>query len=349
MNIKNNPTCHAVVLCALGGFAAQQLHIPLPWMIGSMLAMALAKMSRVPVHPPRGGREVGQTIVASAIGLFFTPAVLHQVANIVGLMLLAGAASILIGYLSALPVARLAGVDRRTAFFASVPGGASEMVQLGTRYGAAADFVAMAQSLRLMLVVLIIPPLFAWSGASGSLSYAATSVGFAASGLAILFLLSGLGGLALMKMDGPTPWFLGPLLCSIAVSGSGHSLSSMPPALSGVGQCLMGCALGARFDRDFLARAPRLVGAAAIGIFLTMLLSALLGCGIGMLSGMPVPSMILATAPGGIAEMGVTAKVLGLGVPLVTAFHVTRLLILLTMTSPIFRATVYLNRRAKQL
>jgi hypothetical protein len=41
-------------------------------------------------------------------------------------------------------------------------------------------------------------------------------------------------------------------------------------------------------------------------------------------------------APGGIAEMCVTAKVLQLGVPLVTAFHVTRLAVLLVATAPVF-------------
>jgi hypothetical protein len=47
--------------------------------------------------------------------------------------------------------------------------------------------------------------------------------------------------------------------------------------------------------------------------------------------------MVLATAPGGIAEMCITAKVLQLGVPLVTAAHVTRVIILVTTTAPLFR------------
>ena len=34
--------------------------------------------------------------------------------------------------------------------------------------------------------------------------------------------------------------------------------------------------------------------------------------------------------------MGITAKVLKLGVPLVTAFHVTRVVVLLLLTAPLF-------------
>ena len=43
-------------------------------------------------------------------------------------------------------------------------------------------------------------------------------------------------------------------------------------------------------------------------------------------------------APGGIAEMCITAKVLQLGVPLVTAFHVTRVVVLLLVHGAAVRA-----------
>jgi uncharacterized protein len=73
-------------------------------------------------------------------------------------------------------------------------------------------------------------------------------------------------------------------------------------------------------------------------------LQALAACAIGgaacQFLRTPLPRMIgplLATAPGGIAEMCITAKVLQLGVPLVTVAHVTRVLILVTTTAPLFR------------
>jgi uncharacterized membrane protein AbrB (regulator of aidB expression) len=53
--------------------------------------------------------------------------------------------------------------------------------------------------------------------------------------------------------------------------------------------------------------------------------------------GLPTPTLVLAMAPGGIAEMCITAKVLQLGVPLVTAAQVTRVLVLITTTGPGFR------------
>jgi uncharacterized membrane protein AbrB (regulator of aidB expression) len=46
--------------------------------------------------------------------------------------------------------------------------------------------------------------------------------------------------------------------------------------------------------------------------------------------------MILACAPGGIAEMSITARTLQLGVALVTAAHVTRVLIIVSFAQPVY-------------
>ena len=55
-----------------------------------------------------------------------------------------------------------------------------------------------------------------------------------------------------------------------------------------------------------------------------------------VLVGQPPATLILGTSPGGIAEMAITAKVLQLGVPLVTAFQVCRLVAVLVLVAPLF-------------
>ena len=80
-------------------------------------------------------------------------------------------------------------------------------------------------------------------------------------------------------------------------------------------------------------------------IVLAMLLAAVFSVVVAWLTGIPVPSLVLATAPGGIAEMCITAKVLQLGVPFVTAARVTRILILINMTAPLYRIARHLAGR----
>ena len=117
--------------------------------------------------------------------------------------------------------------------------------------------------------------------------------------------------------------------------------------MSNAGQCLLGCALGSRFQPDFLRGAHRFVGAVALTVVLSIVLSAAFGAGLAWASGLEPATLVLGTAPGGIAEMCVTAKVLQLGVPLVTAFHVTRLVVLLLATPMVFvRARRWYRGRA---
>lgn len=48
-------------------------------------------------------------------------------------------------------------------------------------------------------------------------------------------------------------------------------------------------------------------------------------------------TLLLATSPGGIAEMSITAKLLQLGAPMVTAFQVCRLVAVLLLLEPLYR------------
>ena len=51
--------------------------------------------------------------------------------------------------------------------------------------------------------------------------------------------------------------------------------------------------------------------------------------------------MILAKSPGGIAEMALTARV-HLGLPIVTAFHVARMVAVVLVIGPLYRQSVRL-------
>jgi uncharacterized membrane protein AbrB (regulator of aidB expression) len=56
---------------------------------------------------------------------------------------------------------------------------------------------------------------------------------------------------------------------------------------------------------------------------------------IAVVMGLPIITAIVATSPGGIAEMAITAKVLGLGAPVVTAFHLVRLISVILLIRPL--------------
>ena len=147
----------AVALCAGTGAAFAVLRLPLPWMIGPLAAMACCNFAGTALRAPRGGREFGQIVIGTALGLYFTPLVAREVISYWPLLLLAGLFAVALGACAGWILSHAAGIDRTTAFFASVAGGAAEMTLLGERYGARPDHVALAQSLRILAVVIVVP------------------------------------------------------------------------------------------------------------------------------------------------------------------------------------------------
>lgn len=204
----------ALALCLAGGLAASLAHMPLPWTIGPLLAMAAGKLVGAGLHPPRGGRQAGQAIIGAALGLHFTPAVTDEVLTWAPLLLLAAMLALLIAWLCGRLLARLTGTDATTAFFASVPGGASEMAVLALRFGAVLERVALAHALRIMLVVLVVPAALAWAGMRGDEIAPPAAQRLSWPGLLLLFAAGAAAGYALYRLRVPNCWMFGPLLVS---------------------------------------------------------------------------------------------------------------------------------------
>jgi len=151
----------ALALCAAVGALFSWWKTPLPWMIGPLLAMAAGNFSGARLRAIPGSRQLGQLIIGTALGLYFTPVVAHNVASYWPLLVFAAFFAILVAWASGWFLSSVTDTDRTTAFFASVPGGAAEMAVLGERFGGRVDRIALAQSLRIgprPLVALFLVP-----------------------------------------------------------------------------------------------------------------------------------------------------------------------------------------------
>lgn len=338
----------ALALCAGAGALFAWLRLPLPWMLGPLTVMATCNFRGAGLRAPRGGREAGQVVIGTALGLYFTPAVAREVASYWQLLLLAGVFAILLGAISGWVLSRAAGVDRTTAFFASVAGGAAEMTILGERYGARPDRVALAQSLRILAVVVVVPSALTYSGAHGSDLYQPAALAIDWAKLALLLGIAASIGLLVNALGMPNAFMFGPLAVVIALTVNEVHFSSLPSVLSNAAQVVLGCALGSRFESRSFEAAPRFLAAVLASVAAAMAIAAGFAVLLAWGSGLPVATLVLATAPGGIAEMCITAKVLQLGVPLVTAAHVTRVLVLITTTGPTFRVVRALRSRFRR-
>jgi membrane AbrB-like protein len=155
------PAAKGLAIAFVAALGCVEIHAPLPWMIGPLVAVAASRSAGMDCRAPAGARQCGQWIIGTALGLYFTPDVAQLVLRIGWSLLVAALFELALGYFCGYMLARTAGIDRTTAVFASVPGGAAEMTVPGERYGARVDEVAAAQSLRSILVVIVIPWIFA--------------------------------------------------------------------------------------------------------------------------------------------------------------------------------------------
>ena len=334
------------------------LNAPLPWMIGPLLASAALAMSGGPAASWTPLRNTGQWVIGTALGLYFTPQVVALIASLWWAIALNIVWALALGFgfgrwlhwlHAARPTAplaadsgwrtrfRVAGLTRHTTYFAGPIGAASEMTLMAERYGARTDLVASSHSLRVLLVTLIIPFGFQWAGLQGLdvSPQAASLVDWA--GLGLLALVTGLGCGAMVLLGRTNPWFIGALTVSVLLTANRVDLSSIPQPLVNAAQLVIGVSLGVRFTRDFVHLAPRWLGSVAVASLAMLLLCAGFAWMLAKMAGLHWATMLLATSPGGIAEMAITAKVLQLGVPLVTAFHVTRLAAVLLLAEPLYR------------
>jgi membrane AbrB-like protein len=319
-----------------GALGALWLNIPVPWMIGPVTATALLQLSGLDLSVPPPARPFGQWAIGTGLGLYFTPVVFAELLHYAPAILVGATFALILGTLTGRVLAKLAGIDAGTAYFAAMPGGASEMVNLAERFGSRVDRVAAAHSLRIILVVLVVPAAFVLSGVHGFDNRGLAHHSYNPMGLLALALASAAGAMAWRRLNQPNPWVVGPLLVVAALTGAGVELSSLPHAISAVGQLCIGVSLGCRFTPEFFRTAPRFVAAVMITTVGMLVIAAGFGALLGWLSGLPIAPVVLGTAPGGIAEMCITAQALQLGVPLVTSFHVIRMLAVVVLCGPLY-------------
>lgn len=327
----------------LAAFFCRWLDTPLPWLIGPLFASAALRIAGVDLCCPVAARAAGQWAIGTVLGLYFTPAVLAVVAARAGYIAGAVAFALALGCLCAWLLKRLADVSAATAFFSMALGGASEMAVQGERHGAAAQHVAAAQGVRLMFVVSFLPfVLRYWSGhgmpplpAVAAAAPLASPAALGAFGL--LAAATCAAGWLMWKRGVPNAWVLGPLFGAGLLAAAQVPVGGVPEWMVRSGQLCIGLSLGTRFTPGFLHTAPRFMAAVAACTATALGLAALFGLLLAKIGNLHPATALLATSPGGIAEMALTARALYVEVPVVTAFHVCRMVVLVLAVGPAFR------------
>ncbi len=329
-----------VAVLALGaavGLCAQRIRMPLPFVLGSLVATAALGIAGWPVIGVRRLRPGAQFVIGSAIGIQFTHAIVARLVLLLPLIVGAGLLAIAVCACASAFLIVAGGLDRKTAFFATSPAGAADMANIAARYGGEPEPIMVAQTIRVVMTVMAAPFLVIHFANDGQFHLVDQAVVMGWPSLALLAMWAGAGGFLMSRTPFPNGWFMGPLLACAVLGIAGLVDGRVPNILVNVSQIVVGCSLGAQFRREFVTRLARMVAASATSIVLVLTIMAVAAIGLAYAFSLPVGALALAFAPAGMAEMTLTGKVLGLDAALISGFHTVRIIMVMGLVVPTFK------------
>ena len=308
------------------------LDTPIPWMVGPMIAIAAINLMGVRVHAIPYSRQMGQVILGSAVSLYFTPPVVAALGANIGAILLATLAAFVIG-----------------GMYAGLAGGLmASMDPLAQKYGAQVPPVAVTHSLRVAIVVIVIPFALTYGGVPIEVSPYKPQLPFNLP-ILVIWLAAGFAiGEISERMRLHNGYMMMPIFLGAALTIGGVELSSVPSWMTDFAQLMFGLILGERYERAFFARHRLFIPFALINSVFILVASIAVALGLAWAFDLSAATMIIATAPGGLAEMAITAQALQVGVPMVIAFHLFRIVIVNMGTQFIYNGFMLLRSRFRK-
>lgn len=337
-------------IAVIGGFFMDFINAPLPWTLGPITAVSLASLILGRTFRwPLGIRNTALILLGYAMGRSFTIETGQAILSQLPLMLLATTVTVLAGMLTAWLMFRHTAINFTSCLLGCVPGGLSQMVILADEIpDADLTAVTIMQTLRMLSVVFTIPFLATHILPTAGGTATGSSIPLTVSYETILlFAIVALVGAIIGRIIHlPTATMLGPLLATIAfILISGERAPLVPIHAINIAQiCVgsyIGCGINLRQLKEYRGMGPVLVG----GVLFVLIVSMGMGLLISQLTSASLATTFLATAPGGLAEMGITALVVGADTSTMTAYQLTRLLFIMLVFPYIAKGIVTLYQR----
>lgn len=328
------------LIAVAAGFLFNQIGMFLPWLLGPMFTLLLLRQfTAIEFYWPRMFRTIGLILLGIMIGASFTREAVLLMWVDLPYMLFMTVSVIIAALLFGLLFKKMANESLETSLLGSMPGGLSQMVLISEEViNANVTVVSVMQTFRIFLVVTIVPLLTTlFVGREATTIAAGTEFSFSPQAFVIAVSLGVLAYLLMKKLHFPAKELLAPVLVmAIVQSVTGDTLIEMPELLVILAQLLVGAHLGLQMEKLRENMSIRLAFAIFVNnvllIAFTVLIAYILSA---MLPEYLFLDFFLSAAPGGMAEMGITALAAGADVALITSFHLFRLFFILLLAAPL--------------
>ena len=323
----------SLMIGAAGGLVFTAAKFPAGWLAGAMTFAAAAALAGRKVYVPAAVARGASIIMGITIGGAVTPDTLRSIAAwplSIAMVALSVAAVTLATFTYLTRMHRWSPV---TAIYASIPGGLAQVMVLAAEEGRRCDIrgVAIVQTVRVVILTVVVPVALSLSGRSGGARPPAGAVSAAEAPAAF----AGLAGaataaaLALTRMGFPGGMLFGPLAVSAALHGSSAVTVAMPSWLATAAMVGLGTLAGSRFT-GLGFRLLLWYFRAALGAFaVSLAVAAAIGVAVTIVVPLPMGDIIVAYAPGAVDTMMILALALNLDPVFVGTHHVVRVFVVL--------------------
>lgn len=327
----------------LGATVFVLVGIPAGAILGAILATAGASLAGRRLGWPNAVRTILFMVMGYSAGASATPSAI-KAAMLWPLSLLAlVAATGAMWFAGWFVYRRLSSTDGRTAFYAAAPGALTTVLALAEQQGTDVRKVAVAHSLRLLILVCL-SPLASAAGRPALLPPGDAPLIQGVWGWAVALAAVLAGWTIIARLRWPAAPFLGALLGSLAVHSTGVIDAVPSPEALLVAGAALGALIGSRFGglsfRDIVRESPAVLALVGVMVLIGAPVGALVGAtvGVGLLAGM------MAFAPGSMEVMVAVALTLNAHPAYVAAHHLARTFMLIA----VMPALAVLTRRRKQ-
>lgn len=315
-----------LTLATAAGWLFSRIGMPLPWLTGPITVTAVLAVSGVAVAIPGWFRPVIFLMLGVTIGSRVDEQMIADLARwpaSLALLALYVPAAIVTMYVYFRLVAR---AEPSTALVSSTPGSLAYVLAYAADSGADVRKVVVTQSVRLGILVLLLPVAVTQvAPAPGP----ATLVASDPFDQIWLFAAAAAGGLlASWKVWIPAAPMLGALAVTAILHATGLNTAMLPDGAIIAAQVTLGCLIGGRLEGTDKAELVR-VSATGLGAVLVGIgLSALFALAVDLLLGIAFAQALLAFAPGAIEAMALMAVSLDLDPAYVGAHHIARVMLM---------------------
>lgn len=316
-----------LVVAAVGGVTFHALSFPAAYLTGSATAVTLyTTLFRQRAVIPNPLRNVTFAIFGIMLGAGITPDALTELTTLP--LALAGLISVIAGATGASYVVlrQIGGWDRMTSLMGSIPGHFSLVMIVAMENGAAVEKVVLAQALRLIALVTLIPFILGGSNASVMRTVGPEDATLVDVGVTVAIAL--LAMVLAPRLRIPAPALMGPMLVGAILSGSGALTLVVPSWLAAPAFVFLGASIGSRFTGIRPAGLPRMLVASVGSFIVAVAVAVAIAVAVSYVLGVPLGAVFLAYAPGGLDAMIALTFLLGFDVAFVAVLHTARMIIL---------------------